>query len=719
MDVQQLFKNLKKEAECPLCIETVKNPKTLPCLHSFCLECLDRHANFARRQLKATIKCPVCQTSFQIPETDTFENLPSSFHLNRLVDVLALEDGSVQSQRCNSCDENNTVTATCYCFVCQDFLCASCFEAHQRLKATRGHRNVLMDKLQAQDVQDLIHRPVMCSQQYHEDQPLEFYCEDCKVLICHKCTVVSHDRHSKTDTQKAAQEQKMQIADAVAKVKAEIVRYESEIKKQTDLRNKNKVEILNEEKKMTDTVEKLIRDLREHERKMKDKFREIYEAEQKHHATRVENFELVSTQLKSCLERCQSILERNFSVEILQTNHAILGRCNELLNVRKPDLYMSPHVHYLVEKKLDLMDRVVVTKTDPSKCLAEGQDSKEVKERKETYFVIVTKDSEGFQCYQQDDKIKVNILTPEGDQLKTDIKDTEDGKYTVTYTPQCGGQHRVEILVNGQPLTGSPWIVQVDQHQYQFAFQFGLEGKGRGHICDIDVSQKTGTIAVADGLNQRIKLFSSEGKFRSEIKIDGTPWSVAFTDSGDLLTLVPRSDNELRLFSEEGHFIKHINDKHLDYPFYLSIASDGHIIITEKGDKKINVLSPDGNDLLQSFSAPDCDKPPFIAIYHQDKFFVSYLFPNCVKVFDKTGVYLHDIGCKGSNDGQFNGPRGLVIDKYNRVIVCDSGNHRLELFTLGGKFLSKIGIRPFHVAINSGGSLIVADAENSRISVCH
>ncbi|XP_068727755.1 E3 ubiquitin-protein ligase TRIM71-like [Montipora capricornis] len=727
MDVQQPFKNLKKEAECPLCIETVKNPKTLPCLHSFCLECLDRHANFARRQLKATIKCPVCQTSFQIPETYTFENLPSSFHLNRLVDVLALEDASVQSQRCNSCDENNT--ATCYCFVCQDFLCASCFEAHQRLKASRGHRNVLIDKLQAQDVQELIHRPVMCSQQFHEDQALEFYCEDCKVLICHKCTVVSHDRHSKTDTQKAAQEQRMQMSDAVAKVKAEMVRYESEIKKQTDLRNKSKVEILNEEKKMTDTVEKLIRDLREHERKMKDKFREIYEAEQKHHATRLENFELVATQLKSCFERCQSILDRNFSVEILQTNHAILGRCNELLNVRKPDLYMSPHVHYLVEKKLDLMDRVVVTKTDPSKCLAEGQDSKEVKERKETYFVIVTKDSEEFQCYQQDDKIKVNILTPEGDQLKTDIKDTKDGKYTVTYTPQDAGQHRLEILVNGQPLTGSPWIVQINQHRYQFAFQLGSEGKGQGKIYgihDIDVSDKTGTIAVADSRNNRIQLFSSEGKFRREIKLDVIPSSVTFTDSGDLMTLVPSSDNKLRVFSEEGYFIKHINDKHLDKPHHLSIASDGRIIITDYVDKKIKVLSPDGNDLFQSFSAPDCNKFPFFAIYHQNKFFVSYFFAYCVKVFDKRGVYLHDIGCKGSNDGQFDGPGGLVIDKYNQLIVCDLRNHRLQLFTLSGTFLSKIdgqyfknGNRPYYVAINSGGSLVVGGFLNSRISVFH
>ena len=54
MDVQQLFKSLKKEAECPLCLETVTNPKTLPCLHSFCLECLDKLANFARRQLQTT-----------------------------------------------------------------------------------------------------------------------------------------------------------------------------------------------------------------------------------------------------------------------------------------------------------------------------------------------------------------------------------------------------------------------------------------------------------------------------------------------------------------------------------------------------------------------------------------------------------------------------------------------------------------------------------------
>ncbi|XP_015776760.1 PREDICTED: E3 ubiquitin-protein ligase TRIM71-like isoform X3 [Acropora digitifera] len=555
MDVQQLFRILKKEAECPLCLETVKNPKTLPCLHSFCLECLDKLANFARRQLQTSIKCPVCQASFPIPNTDTFANFPSSFHLNRLVDVLALNDNTVQVQKCNSCDENNL--AASYCFVCQSFMCESCLQSHQRLKATRDHRHVLIDKLQAQDVQELIERPVKCSQQYHEVQALEFYCEDCKVLICLKCSIVSHNRHLLTDTHKAAREQKMQMTEALAKLKAKILLYENEIKKQIELKDKNATDIMNAEKKMKDSVEEWIRDLREHEKKMKQKFREIYEAEQKQHETRLENLELITTQLKSCVERGQGVLERNISAEILQRNHTILQRCDELINARKSDRYKSPYLNYLVKRKFDTFDHIVVTKTDSSMCLAEF-DNSEI--GKESNVVVVTRDSEELQCYQLDDQIKVDILTAEGDPLKTELKDSKDGKYTVTYTPQCVGQHSVEIQVNGQPLTDSPFPLQIRQHHCQFSFKFGSRGRRVGEfawISDIAVSDKTGTIAVADGGNNRIQLFSSDGNFQMQIKLNGEPYSVAFTDCNNLLSLVSGNNNKLRLLSEKGQFIKH------------------------------------------------------------------------------------------------------------------------------------------------------------------
>ena len=400
--------------------------------------------------------------------------------------------------------------------MCQNFLCTPCFEAHQRLKATRGHRNVVIEKLQAQDVEDLIHRPVMCSQQYHENQPLEFYCEECKVPICHKCSVVSHNRHTITDTQKAAQVQKIQMMDALEKVKAKTVVYEKKVQKQTELMDRNKKEIMSCEKKMTDLVDELIRDLREHERAMKTKFAEIYEAQQKHHATQLENFELVLTQLKSCVERGETIVQRNISAEILQTNQAIVKRCEELLKARKPDIYKPSHVNYVVEQKVKILDRIVVSDTYPSLSLAEVASWKDVREKTETDFTIVTRNSDEKQCYQEKDVVKVNILNPAGDQLETEIKDSKDGKYTVTYTPQCVGQHRVEIQVNGQPLTGSPWFVQVIPHQYQFAFQFGSKGREQGRFNSpwgISVNDKSRTLAVADFNNKRIQMFGFEGNF--------------------------------------------------------------------------------------------------------------------------------------------------------------------------------------------------------------
>ena len=724
MEVQQLFNNLKKEAECPLCIETVKNPKTLPCLHSFCLECLDKLAGFARRQLQTTIKCPVCQTSFQIPEGDTFNNLPTSFHLNRLVDVLALNDGSAQTQTCGTCDENNN--ATCYCFVCQNFLCEDCFEAHQRFKTTRGHRNVLIDKLQTQDVEELINRPVMCSQQYHENQPLEFFCEECKVPICHKCSVVSHNRHAIADTKKAAQVQRIQIEEVVKKVKAKTIIYENGIKKLTKLMDKNKNELLSAEKKMTDAVEEIISDLRKHEKAMKVKFHEIYDAQQKHHTAQLKNFYLIITQLKSCVERGENILERNISAEIMQTNQAIVGRCEELLNAKKPVIYKPPYVYYILENKLNILDRIVVSHTNPSMSLAEKQSDTHVVEGNEAQFTMVTRDADRLQCYQESDDIKVHILSPAGDQLKTDIKDAKDGTYTVTYTPKCAGQHRVDVCVNGEPLADSPWIVQVVPVHYQFVFWFGSTGRRPGQFNKpqgIAVNKKTGTLAVADYDNMRIQMFRSDGNFLKEITLNKKPSSLAFTESGDIIVCLAGEDNQLSLYSDRGQFIKHINHRQLNCPYDLSLGSGGQMLVCDWTDRNIKVLSPQGNDLLQSFIAPGCDSRPCCAVYHQDTFFVSYPHAHCVKVFNNAGVYQCDIGCEGSGDGQLKFPTGLVIDKFNHLIVCDAANERLQIFTLQGNFVTKIEGQCFdksnlsYVAVSNTGNLFVTDFKKNCIYV--
>ena len=85
-------------------------------------------------------------------------------------------------------------------------------------------------------------------------------------------------------------------------------------------------------------------------------------------------------------------------------------------------------------------------------------------------------------------------------------------------------------------------------------------------------------------------------------------------------------------------------------------------------------------------------------------------------VFKNAGEYLYDIGSKGSGDGQFLGPTGLAIDKFNRLIVCDEGNRRLQLFTLDGKFVAKVAGSFFDLnsclvgcAVSNTGHLFVTD----------
>ena len=204
------------------------------------------------------------------------------------------------------------------------------------------------------------------------------------------------------------------------------------------------------------------------------------------------------------------------------------------------------------------------------------------------------------------------------------------------------------------------------------------------------MNDKSRTLAVADLNNKRVQMLSFDGNFLREIALDGVTPAVAFTESGDLLSFVARDDNKLPLYTEGGQFIRYISDEHVKAPWYISVESDGRIITCDFDDQTINVLSPDGKNLLQSFRAPGCDVVPWCAVYQLDKFFVSYPNADRVMVFNNAGEYLYDIGSKGSGDGQFSYPTGLAIDKFNRLIVCDEDNNRLQLFTLDGKYVAKV-----------------------------
>jgi len=62
---------------CSICQDEIVDPRPLPCIHSFCLDCLGQHC---RGKLPGDdMPCPECRHEFQIPQNG-IEGLTARSH---------------------------------------------------------------------------------------------------------------------------------------------------------------------------------------------------------------------------------------------------------------------------------------------------------------------------------------------------------------------------------------------------------------------------------------------------------------------------------------------------------------------------------------------------------------------------------------------------------------------------------------------------------------
>ena len=98
-----------------------------------------------------------------------------------------------------------------------------------------------------------------------------------------------------------------------------------------------------------------------------------------------------------------------------------------------------------------------------------------------------------------------------------------------------------------------------------------------------------------------------------------------------------------------------------------------------------------------------------------------------VDVFGADGARKTTIGCHGNNCGLIDSPRGVAV-RGEVVYVADCGNNRVLKLTTGGKLLHSFGRsgsregegllkRPVGVCIDAKGRVVVADSGNHRIQI--
>ena len=290
---------------------------------------------------------------------------------------------------------------------------------------------------------------------------------------------------------------------------------------------------------------------------------------------------------------------------------------------------------------------VLVSKTDPLKSFLEWNDSGKAEAGKGKSFDIITIDSDGEKCFQEIDEIKVRVQSPTGMDLDLKLYYRSRWRYSYAFKPLCDGEHEMTVSVNDQPLPGTPKGLLVAPYLYSLAIRFQPRRKASQlkKPCAVATDNRTGNWVVLDRKKKRMRSFESLEHDPKELgqseAVLKDPTSVAFTQSGYVMVI---STGTMFSFTTSGKFIAQINNRHLKIPFSLTMACDGRMVVCDSGDKSVKVLSPDGTELSQSFSAPDCDDSPWEAVCHHDKFFKSYPTARCVKTFNNDGGFLYDIG---------------------------------------------------------------------------
>ena len=126
MDIKTLLDNLHEEVSCSVCMCKFTDPKQLPCLHSFCLHCLNRIQRTSANP--DVVACPECRQEFRVPGNGNLQDLSTNFRINSLLDVLAIKECNTSGVKCGNCDKKSEHSF--YCFQCCAFRCDDCIGLH-------------------------------------------------------------------------------------------------------------------------------------------------------------------------------------------------------------------------------------------------------------------------------------------------------------------------------------------------------------------------------------------------------------------------------------------------------------------------------------------------------------------------------------------------------------------------------------------------------------
>ena len=573
-----LFKNLKKQVTCSICLDTYTEPKTISCLHTFCCECLERHARVSQRQGK--FRCPECQAEIDLPEGNRFDRLPNSFFHKSLLGVIEAED---------------------------------------RQAIPRQQQGT-------------------CSQ--HTEERVRYYCSSCEVYVCPICVTGDHRGHAFDVLEKAVQEGKKSIMSAVETIKEKANLFGVELRKLEETSEDVEMIIAIAKQEVSEATEHVITKTRQQEKQLLESLEMTRRKRIERINSAKQELESLIKIIKRAAEFAENLVQRRSDRDIIQNKNKLRQKLEELRGVEVPKHRQATFVKFIAASQHNFKLGSIQVSEKPEitvKSTLEGGDQTfqvgaeakfngdklptcpitvQVKERKP---VVVSElklrlfpgdtlerlngiavNTEGQLVVTDNSGHCVYVFDKNGDCLrKTGGKGSNTGEFQ--YPNGISFLNDNEVLIAD---SGNYRLQRLNIQTGTVVKSYGKKGRKKGEFSwpiDVTVDDEE-RIVVTERDNNRIQVMSKEGESIFTFGDKGPEkllWPTCCIPYKNMFLVTDAGHHRIKAFDQSGTFLyKFGKEGYQDGKFQtlydLLVDSSNILLVCDFGNNQVQQFSLDG-----------------------------------------------------------------------------------------------------------------------------
>uniref|UniRef100_A0A670KJR0 RING-type E3 ubiquitin transferase n=1 Tax=Podarcis muralis TaxID=64176 RepID=A0A670KJR0_PODMU len=689
---------------CTICLERLRRPKILPCLHSYCQECLRKLAG-GRKELQ----CPECRERVALPQGGVGA-LRTNFFINGLLDLVRpTGEAEPTCSLCPLIGQETGRPAVSRCLDCADDMCRDCASGHRCSRLTHLHRVVAMEDYLSGEHDEEIRKRQALQCKEHPGEELRFFCTPCTVVLCRECRLGAHLQHPCLSLAEAAQARRPVIVELLAGVEETV----QVIRAGRASLEREAAQLQVREASIRDAVEqacsRAVQRLLAQQEEVLAQLADYGKERQKACQALCSDLEFQEQVASSTVAFAQKVLSLGREVEIVSLEQVICERLRHLqgfswepLATRLPCLEVDAeiegsgpclfHLEFREESPTGVPEgpQEETTKGAKKKTnLPEGPQEAATKgAKKETCLP----------CLEVNAEIPTGV--PEGPQEET----TKGAKKETRAKKKRRKQQQQE-----QPVPGTPLLTPKPLFLCSFCVKIPSDQKCPlvTGLCPFG----SGELLVADKQNQNLKRFSLQGEFKGTVPVPSgvAPVSVATVGSKVAFT----AGSCLYLLNGEGGLV---------WQKALGQGQASHAVVGLGGDRmavcvagQLEVYDLEGRLLEKIVPEGSGERCLVFLANHKDGFVGSDWYRRSVILFTRTGQLVAECSeeqlgeCQpGAVCADATGIIYVVLRELNKVVAFSPRGKEVGAFLSAKNSINRprvvtvAGKRRFAVALSNG-----------------